>query len=648
MRTQRNASTSRWAKRLLAALTLGVILGPAWAAAAKDGIPMCHRPPDDPNNYTTIVVGDAAAVAAHLAHGDVVGTCESACPAALCNDHDACTTDGGTWYAVTQRCACTYTSVACDDNNPCTDDACAPATGCVNTPVSGRPCNGGNLCTTGDRCDAAGACVIGPPLNCDDGNACTDDACDPAIGCVNTPGSGRACDDGNACTTGDSCEAGVCVGGPPLNCDDDNVCTDDVCNPASGCVHSNDDVKPCDDGIACTSQDHCSAGRCVGSPYTCDRPDQCHQSTGTCNGDGTCSYESAPNGTVCDDGDVCTGCPAGGCRVTYDIDAGLLDNQSAFCDGRGENRYNCYGSYGFHWNDLGAGNVLRIDIQFQSGIACDAGASHSIALNGTAVATLVALGHCTCSPTSTFTQTFENVDVNAYIVGGVNSLSINDVYACEGLSSNGPFGSATFGQVTVTYDVEPDQCVDGSCVGGPPAPNATACDDGSACTTNNHCSAGACVGTAVSCDDNNPCTDDGCDPVAGCTHTNNTSTCNGTGICQDGQCVQGDVSACQEGQDPETGSPWVVCTADSTGAWISANDSGYYHAEQICRLLGYSGVGLWGGTCGNVCGFCEPAQTSCQNLGTEFFSAGSAPPNNCGTDQYGGILCTAVQWQCVP
>src|SRR5205823_9640615 len=53
--------------------------------------------------------------------------------------------------------------------------------------------------------------------NCSDGNVCTDDACDPATGCVNTPNT-AACTDGNACTTADTCAGGVCVGGPPPFC----------------------------------------------------------------------------------------------------------------------------------------------------------------------------------------------------------------------------------------------------------------------------------------------------------------------------------------------------------------------------------------------------------------------------------------------
>ena len=46
---------------------------------------------------------------------------------------------------------------------------------------------------------------------CDDGNVCTDDTCDAGT-CVATPNT-SPCDDGLACTAGDVCSAGVCGGG---------------------------------------------------------------------------------------------------------------------------------------------------------------------------------------------------------------------------------------------------------------------------------------------------------------------------------------------------------------------------------------------------------------------------------------------------
>ncbi len=176
----------------------------------------------------------------------------------------------------------------CDDGNPCTTDSCLSGVGCMHTDNT-APCDDGNGCTTndtcqngacvgtpvqcgGDMCNPVGCvsetstsflCVPGAPLNCDDGNPCTTDTCDPTLGCQHTFNT-APCDDGNPCTTGDVCSNGVCAGtpvacsggdicsglnacdpatgqcatGPPLNCDDNDACTTDTCDPTSGCLHS--------------------------------------------------------------------------------------------------------------------------------------------------------------------------------------------------------------------------------------------------------------------------------------------------------------------------------------------------------------------------------------------------------------------------
>lgn len=103
----------------------------------------------------------------------------------------------------------------------------------VGMPPNGTPCDDGNACTTMDTCNA-GACSGGPALSCDDQNDCTDDTCDPILGCVHTPNKTK-CDDKNPCTENDACAFGVCVGSS-LYCGDGNACTTDTCDPASGCV----------------------------------------------------------------------------------------------------------------------------------------------------------------------------------------------------------------------------------------------------------------------------------------------------------------------------------------------------------------------------------------------------------------------------
>src|SRR5262245_15924247 len=69
------------------------------------------------------------------------------------------------------------------------------------------------------------------PAGCDDSNPCTDDLCDPALGCRHFNNS-ASCTDGNSCTTNDVCSQGVCVGGPPAaSC---SVCDAAATLPAAG------------------------------------------------------------------------------------------------------------------------------------------------------------------------------------------------------------------------------------------------------------------------------------------------------------------------------------------------------------------------------------------------------------------------------
>ncbi len=201
----------------------------------------------------------------------------------------------------------------CDDGNLCTDDKCNTDGSCTNAP-NALGCDDGSVCTQVDKCQG-GVCTGLNNLNCDDGNACTDDPCDPAGGCQhinnNTP-----CEDGNQCTENDACFNGSCKTGTPKNCDDGNPCTQNLgCSPATGCAppvplngnyckYSNHphcgggtcagtsciaaNNSFCDDGDACTGQDKCIGGSCVGGPPPIDCNQQCQAKGFLCFAVGTC------------------------------------------------------------------------------------------------------------------------------------------------------------------------------------------------------------------------------------------------------------------------------------------------------------------------------------------------------------------------
>ena len=231
------------------------------------------------------------------------GSCQGG-PPPNCADTNACTTD-----SCNTTSGCVHTPLTCNDGNACTTDSCDTSSGCVFTNNT-SPCNDGNACTTGDAC-SGGSCQAGAPLVCNDGNVCTTDSCNTASGCVFTNNS-APCSDNNACTTNDACGGGSCVGGPPPNCNDGNGCTIDSCNPTLGCVNANNTL-PCNDGNACTTGDACGGGTCNGgAPLVCSdgnacTDDSCSPATG-------CTF--APNTAACSDGDACTtndACSGGSC-----------------------------------------------------------------------------------------------------------------------------------------------------------------------------------------------------------------------------------------------------------------------------------------------------------------------------------------------
>lgn len=132
-------------------------------------------------------------------------------------------------------------------------------------------CEDGLFCTTSDTC-RDGVCIGGGPRGCDDGNACTSDACNEATdACDHAPDAdadGVACDDADACTSGGSCRGGACEPGATVACveEPDDPCTVLACNPATGaCEPSPVPDSICDDGNCCTSDDRCTAtGECRG------------------------------------------------------------------------------------------------------------------------------------------------------------------------------------------------------------------------------------------------------------------------------------------------------------------------------------------------------------------------------------------------
>ncbi len=410
-----------------------------------------------------------------------------------------CEEDGLCWAGV-----CRGNPIVCDDDNPCTEDACHPSVGCVFSDNT-SPCDDGNECTVNDTCQN-GRCVGTPVCGCqtdadclpyEDGDLCNgtlrcekgtclvDPAtvvhcgppakgpcwiarCIPKTGlCEEVPApDGSPCDDGNTCTAQDRCANGGCSGTAVI-CEDQNPCTADSCDPAKGCVFGPaNDGAPCSDGNACTTGDHCAGGACVGTARVCDdqnpcTTDFCDEKTGAC--------VFTPNTAPCDDGNACTtgdACQEGVClgapRVCDDINSCTADS----CDPA----VGCVFQPANDGKKCSDGNLCTTDDVCSS-------------------------GKCAGTPK-----------------------------VCDD-------------QNPCTTDFCDEKT--GACVF---TPNTAPCDDGNACTTGDACQGGQCMGTPISCNDNNECTTDSCDPDHGCVFQPVPNwppvPCDGPWhVCWNGQCV---------------------------------------------------------------------------------------------------------------
>ena len=143
----------------------------------------------------------------------------------------------------------------CDDGNTNDGDCCSAT--CEFEPA-GSPCNNDAKCTA-DTCDGNGVCVSGPPVVCPPADPCyRDGVCDPSYGCgYSQEPDGTACDDGIACTLNDQCIGGMCMGTAP-------TCSDGIVESQGGC-------EQCDDGNT-QHGDGCNAScRLEPSGRTCQR-----------------------------------------------------------------------------------------------------------------------------------------------------------------------------------------------------------------------------------------------------------------------------------------------------------------------------------------------------------------------------------------
>lgn len=469
-----------------------------------------------------------------------------------CDDEDPCTDDrceDGRCYnspipGCTRPCEsdqdCGQSPYQCETYS-CISGHCVP----LHDPT-GSPCDDGNICTTGDACDPNGRC-IGICNMCDDQNPCTEDACHPLSGCSHYPilncvgpctqdadcppspnpcmmpscqqdgtctfvpkDRMTPCDDGNPCTEADKCDGeGSCVGicGPGI-CDDQDPCTVDTCHPVTGCAH--EAIPNC-------------LGPCS-TPADCPQPcSDCFYAT--CSSEGVCGENPKRPGSPCDDGlpwttgDACDG--QGNCVPEEEdgCDDGLPETDDYY-----------------DYRTQTCVHVERLELlPWCSNVTCEEDAdcrTDRPCLHGACLYEVCCYlpdptgqacddgNECTtgdhCHAGACVPDGWDDCDdsdgcTTDRCVPG-EGCSHDEVPNCLGPCTHDDNCSAI---APVSPCLRP-VCTDGHCSWE--ELSDVACDDSNPCTHDDTCVEGDCVGTPVDCDDQDPCTKDVCDLESGCTH----------------------------------------------------------------------------------------------------------------------------------
>lgn len=178
-------------------------------------------------------------------------------------------------------------------------------------------CDDGNACTI-DACDDSESCVYAP-VDCTDGNFCTSDSCNPSLGCEYEARVGTVCavDDESPCTydTGQCVEDSLNVGRcepdlVPDCCESDTQCNDDINCTNDACVDNEcafTDVTCPTDACHASACDESTGACSVPTPIECEEPD-CH--VNGCDPLLGCFSDPIDDCCVdasqCDDGNNCT------------------------------------------------------------------------------------------------------------------------------------------------------------------------------------------------------------------------------------------------------------------------------------------------------------------------------------------------------
>lgn len=384
------------------------------------------------------------------------------------------------------------------------------------------------------------------------------------------------CRDADLCTSDRCGEDGLCRF-EPIGCPPAGPCLGPgVCDATTGaCTYTPlPDGSSCDDGNLCTRNDRCSGGHCVGTPLDCSGADGCHD-PGACDpATGLCP-NPRPDGTSCNDGNLCT---------TNDR------CEASLCVGTGKD---CSGADGCHDPGVCDPRTGLCPNPRPDGTACSDGNLCTVRDQCVASLCIGTPKNCsgedgchdpgTCDPT---TGLCPNPRPDGTACSDANRCTLGD--RCEASVCVG-----TPRDCSVTdgcHDVGVCDPATGQCPN--PRPDGTACSDGNLCTLGDQCQAGTCVGTPRDCSRPDGCHDAGeCNPATGlCPNPQPDGTSCSTGnFCVVGESCLG--GFCRGGQ-PRNCDDGLFC-------------SGTERCDEASRRCVSSGNPCTGGT------VCDEAEDAC-------------------------------------
>lgn len=532
----------------------------------------------------------------------------------------------------------------CANSDPCVDSLCTPGEGCVdvNGP-DGAPCDDGDACTLEDQC-GSGVCV-GMSVDCDDGNFCTADMCDNATGeCffLHVP---TTCDDGNSCTDGDKCFDGECTPGGTVVCDDFDACTQDSCDPATGCVFSllqgccNYGLQ-CADGNECTI-DACLDHVCEHSSTTCNDNHPCTQDG--CDPATGCVFTKIPGCCVvsadCNDADKCSLGTCVGGQCVYENVVECKDSNPCTQD----------------LCDPGVGCLfLPIDDCCLQDQECDDG---NACTEDWCAANLCNHKPVTCFDQNPCTEDdclaasgcqFVWIPGCCLTTSDCDDGSLCTLDWCTNQECKHKEVDCNDGEVCTTDFCQPATGCGHNEIQGCCHSDAD-CQDGDPCKTA-WCADTKCQSQMVACDDGDPCTEDWCEPFFGCQFAPGPDPdccifdleCDDGDICTTDKCAS---NSCKHEQvnSPECCSP--DCTGNECGPDGCGGFCGYCQEPLFCDEVTFKctdictpdceGKECGPDGCGTYCGLC-PEGTVCSDQGDCINCIPKCAGKECGPNGCGG------------